>query len=282
MNNNFCFLVYTNETYLPIANLSMSEFDRFNPNFPIKRYLVSNKIGDFEFKAQNTTLIDCDIPFDGSGNHFSKTMMKAISNISEEYIIFFCDDYLPIGGTKWNLLSELIDMIKNEDIDFISFSYMPQAKQWKKFHATLPSAPDKNLYYIPDNYMYLYSVQPCIWKKSSLLDILSHNPEMSLHHFDTTNLKNREGFVRTMDVHTSTWNPYPQGSQTYGFKCLSTDYGGFDEQENYDCFIFPYVEIVRHGFFNMWRETNTKIFLEKYIVDNNIDADERLKRFIYK
>lgn len=282
MNSDFCFLVYTNETYLPIANLTMSEFDKFNGPISQNRYLVSNKIRDFQFDAQNTTFIDCDVQFDGTGKHFSQTMMKALSQINEEYIIFFCDDYLPIGKVKWNILSELFEVIKNENIDFISFSYMPQSRQWEKFNVSLPSLPNKNLYFIPDNYMYLYSVQPCIWKKSSLSYVLSNNPEISLHHFDTTNLKNKEGFERTMDVKTSTWNPYPHGSQNYGFKCLCTDYTGFDEQENYDYFIFPYVEIMRHGFFNMWHETNTKRFLEKYIIEKDIDNNPHLKRFHYR
>jgi hypothetical protein len=260
----------------------MSEFDRFNGELPLKRYMVSNKIVNFEFKSQNTTFIDCNIQFDGTGKHFSKTMIDALSKINEEYIIFFCDDYLSIGKTKWNILSELIELVETEGIDFISFSYMPQSKQWNKFNASLPSLPDKNLYFIPDNYMYLYSVQPCIWKKSSLLDVLTNNPEISLHDFDTTNIKNREGFTRTMDVKTSTWNPYPNGSQSYGFKCLCTDYSGFDEQINYDWFIFPYVEIIRHGFFNMWHETNTKRFLEKYIIEKDIDNNEYIKKFVYK
>jgi hypothetical protein len=260
----------------------MSEFDKHNPNFPIKRYLVSNRIPNFDFKVNDTTFIDCEVPFDSMGKHFSQTLLKSLPKIDEEYIILFCDDYFCLGEAKLNVLNDLLKMMETEKVDFISFSFMPQSRQWEKFHHKLPSLPDETLYYTPNNYMYLYSVQPCIWKKSSLLDVLSHNPDISLHHFDTTNIKNREGYSRTMDVHTSTWNDYPGGSQNYGFTCLSTDFSGFDEQENYNrYFVFPYVEIMRHGFFNMWHETNTKRFLEKYIVEKRIDLDENLKKFIY-
>ena len=50
MLNNTCILVYTNESYQPIADLSIGEFDRFFPENPIKRYVVSNSFKEYEFK----------------------------------------------------------------------------------------------------------------------------------------------------------------------------------------------------------------------------------------
>lgn len=52
--NDVCFLVYTNEKYLPIADLTTKEFDRYFPENPLKRYIVSNNFSDYIFENNNS------------------------------------------------------------------------------------------------------------------------------------------------------------------------------------------------------------------------------------
>lgn len=277
---DFCFLIYTNEKYQPIADLTMGEFNRHFPDNQIKRYIVSNRFVDYQFSTTNATFLDCDINFDGMGNHFGQTMIKALEKIEEEYVIFFCDDYMLIDRPDVERLKKLADFIKTKNIDFISFSSMLPKPNWEIFDMKFEDLPERNFYLIPENYQYLYSVQPCIWKKSSLQEILKYNPTMSLHDLDTTNIKNREGIHRQMHYESATWLPYTQGSQNYGLKCVCTDFKGYDELFEFEFFIFPYIEIIRHGFFNFWQETNTKRFIEKFIEEKDIKNNQQLKKFI--
>lgn len=278
--DNFCFLIYTNETYQPIADLTMGEFNRYFPENKIKKYLVSNKFGGYDFENKNVIFLDCNVTYDCNGRHFAKTMTKALSEIDEEYIIFFCDDYMLVDKPNIERLKILCDVIQKDNIDFFSFASMHPREDWIKYDLKFEDLPYRNFYNIPDNYMYLYSVQPCIWKKSSLQEILKYNDNISLHDLDTTNIKNREGYGRNMNYQTSIWFPYEEGSQNYGFKVVCTDYKDFNELFEYDFFIFPYVEIMRHGFFNFWQETNTKRFFKKFIEEKNLDKNEFLNKFI--
>lgn len=280
MLKDTCILVYTNENYQPIADLSAGEFDKFFPENPIKRYIISNSFKNYEFKNKNSVFIDAQTEFDGMGGHFGRTMRSGLTHIDEDYIIFFCDDYMLIDKPNLNYLVELMDIIRKDNIDYFSFASNRPKPDWNKCQISFNGLPNRNFYHIPENYQYRHSVQPCIWKKSSLIELLNYNTEIPLHHLDTTNIKNREGYYRHFDPLTATWGPFPNGTQGFGFKCVCTDYDGYDELFNYEYFIFPYVEIVRHGFFNMWQETNTKRFLQKFIEERKINEDIHLKKFI--
>lgn len=277
--NNIALVVYTNEKYLPIADLTIGEFDKHSKINPLKRYLISNKFTDYEFKNNNFIKINSNVEFDGAGNHFGQTMSKALTQINEEYILFFCDDYLLIERPDFEKLNYLFDIIVQSNIDFFSFASMNQIYPWKDFESNNDLLGDIKLFYIPENYQYKHSVQPCIWKKNSLIEILTYNPNLPIHHLDTTCIKNKNGIGRPYDPLTSTWGEYLDGV-SYAFKCVCTNVKAYDDVEFYKPFIFPYVEIMRHGFFNFWQETNTKRFFKKFIEEKNIENDQYLNKFI--
>lgn len=278
--DDFCFLIYTNEKYLPIADLTTKEFDKFFPENTLNRYVVSNNFSDYTFENNNSIFINAKVEFDGMGDHFAQTMIKSLDQINEEYIIFFCDDYMLIDKPNIERFNELLSIIKNKNIDFFSFASMLPRDDWGVFDLGIKELGDRKFYNIPEVHQYHYSVQPCIWKKTALQEILKYNPSMSLHRLDTSCIKNKEGFHREMDYEKSIWKLYQFGSQGYDFKCICTDFKGYDELIDYDFFIFPYVELIRHGFFNFWQETNTKRFLQKFIEEKNIKENIYLNKFI--
>lgn len=279
MIKDFAFLVYTNENYLPIADLTMGEFDRWFPKNTFKRYLVSNKFTDYKFQNTNFIPLESFTKFDGSGNHFGETLSKALIKIEEKYLFFLCDDYLVINHPDLESLKDLLKIIIDYDVDFFSFASMNPNQEWKIFNKETNLLTEIDLFYIPNNYQYKHSVQPCIWKKSSLLEILKYNPNLPIHYLDTTNIMNKNGMNREFLTEESIWNDYPDG-EDYKFKCICTNFKAYDELEDYKYFVFPYVEIIRHGFFNFWQETNTKRFLKKFIKDNNIQNNQYLSKFI--
>jgi hypothetical protein len=278
--DDVCFLIYTNERYLPIVDLTTKEFDRYFPENPLKRYIVSNNFSDYVFENNNSIFLNSKVEFDGMGNHFAQTMIKSLKKINEDYIIFFCDDYMLIDKPDLGRLNELLCIIKHENIDFFSFASMLPKNDWEIFNLKIKGLENRNFYNIPEYYQYQYSVQPCIWRKGALMEILKYNPSISIHQLDTSCIKNKEGFNREMNYEKSIWSPYKNGSQGYNFKCVCTDFKAYDELFDYEFFIFSYIEILRHGFFNFWQETNTKKFLQKFIEDREIKNNQHLNRFI--
>jgi hypothetical protein len=278
---NFCFLFYSNETYLPILDLTLGEFNYYFNNNPFKKYVVSNKFTDYIFTNKNATFLNSNVDFEGQGRHFSQTMEKALSLIDEEYIIFFCDDYMLIDSPNLNNLIEICRLVEEHKIDYFTFGSTLPKKDWVEFNFESEILPQgRKFFLMPDNFHYLYSVQPCIWKKQALLEILKYNPTLSLHDLDTANLKNRQGYNREMDYLTSLWKKYPFGEQSYGFKTVCTDFKAYDELENFEFLVFPYIEIIRHGFFNITSLTNTYKFLNKFIEDRKIKDNPFFKKYI--
>ena len=56
---NFCFLFYSNETYLPILDLTLGEFNYYFNNNPFKKYVVSNKFTDNAFSMVCEKCLPC-------------------------------------------------------------------------------------------------------------------------------------------------------------------------------------------------------------------------------
>lgn len=279
MIDDFAFLVYTNENYLPIADLTMMEFDKWCPENSFKRYLVSNKFTDYQFTTKKFISLESQTNFDGAGNHFGETLSKALVRIPEEYIFFLCDDYFVIDKPNLENLKDLLKIIKKSEIDFFSFASMGPNSNWQIFDEKEGLLSDIKLFNIPESYQYRHSVQPCIWKKSSLLEILNHNKDLPIHHLDTTNILNKKGFGREFSYEKSVWGEYPN-NEGYGFKCICTDFKAYDELFEYRYFIFPYVEIVRHGHFNLWSETHTKKLILKLIEERDLKNNQYYKKFL--
>jgi hypothetical protein len=273
-------LVYTNEKNLAIAKLAINQIDKFTNNLGIKKYLVSNSLktnidfGDSEFE-----LIDSNITYCPGSTHFSKTLINGLSKIESEYVLFFLDDYILLNEIKMNVIDNLIKIMKNHNLDYLSFmSY--DYKDWETLKIDYKSygLPDDIILKFNYSYLYMFSLQPSIWKVSSLITILSYNSDIRLHQFDTTNVKNKNGVIRN-NITNEFWET-PDNFWDYGFNftCfkkteLTKNYAFDERNEDGDYLTFLYSEIVRSGKFNFNTHHNNKHFLSGFLPEKLIDRD---------
>ena len=280
-------LVYTNQTYLPISELCLEQINKHFKEINIKKYITSNSFNEnFRFTEMDVEPIETSIPFSESGSHFSEVLITALRKIQSKYVLFFLDDYFVINNIKIGVLENLISVMEDENIDYISLmSY--DYNDWDTLNIDFKkySLPDNILINFNYDYFYMFSVQPCIWKKDSLITILEHNKNITVHDFDTTNVKNKKGEIRHHNDY-SFWQT-PNGYWDYGFKFVTlrktdiTKNFAFDERNsNGDYFLFLYSEVIRNGKFNLKTHHNNRIFLEKYLQEKNIDHNsEKFKLF---
>jgi hypothetical protein len=155
----------------------------------------------------------------------------------------------------------------DKNIDMCSFaSSYPTTNQWpllnvecSKYHF------QPNTFYKTDNqYKHAYSVQPCIWKKSSLQQLLNDNPSASLHDMDNSILINKDNY-----------------------NIICTNYKIYDGCCPPEYFIIGYVEIIRHGVFLMalnghehMEGSYQDIFLKQLIKDNNLHNKSEYNKYI--
>ena len=279
--HNLSVLFYTSENHVPISKLSTDEFNKFSKHINIKKYLISNDFKD-DLDFFNFEIINTLIPYCNSGTHFSEVMIKGLSKIETDYILFMLDDYVLFTDIKEDNLEKLVSVMEDEKIDHISLmSY--NFKDWGVYNL------DYSKYGLPQNvflnlntsYCYMLSVQPSIWNRESLIKLLKHNQKIGLHHFDTSYIKNMKGELR----HNITNDFYETKSDfwDYGFKhlCLNktnlTSNYAFDERDSYgDYFLFLYSEIIRYGKFNFNTHHNNKFFLEKFLNTTKITPKNQI------
>jgi hypothetical protein len=276
----------TNERNLPIVNLAIKYFTKHNGPGLFNLTVVSNNIPNdtvhpIHDSRWTVNYFNGQAGYCPSGTHFGPTLSKALKEIKEDYIFFFCDDYILTEHIEFKKLDVLLTMMELEEIDFFSFaSSEPQRFKFEPYKVKdIYNIEKDRFYYIPQNFRHGYSVQPCIWKKSSLLELLKHNPNMTLHALDNSSIADKCRYHRSFKKDETLWyEPWPEPKNEYNFKMLCTSYKIFDLCCPPEKFILAYREVIRHGRFHI--KENGYGGVERYHGQQFITQlieDERLK-----
>lgn len=187
------FIIYTNENNLPLSEVTLNEFLNHTPQ-DIKIKVVTNNIPDNISLNKPDLFYNANIP-QKNGKQFSSVMIKFLESINEEYIVFNCDDYILYKTVEKSDFNNLIDLMDHHNVDYFSFD--------KKLYCdTRTFATFENNFYennlinvISDDHFYRYSVQPCVWRKSSLLKLLNRFGEIGVHDLETNDEIRKTNFL---------------------------------------------------------------------------------------
>jgi hypothetical protein len=275
--DNVALLMYTSEPYLPIAKLSINEFNRYSEGHEISKYMVSNKIPNSkDFDNLDFSVLDANVNLSSDSRHFAEVLIFALEKIKEKYIILWLEDTFVSVPIKYDNLNSLIRLMDDNEINHLSL--MSYGHDWKimDLDYTKYGLPNNLLFEMPNSYVYTFSVQPAIWKTETLLDILKHNIGISLHEFDTSNVKNKLGDKRGGDRGDGYINT-PEGFWDYNIShtCFkrtfeTTQYCFDDRPIEGDYFLFLYSGAIRGGKFDFGTHNNTRIYIKKFLEENNI------------
>lgn len=265
---NVGFVVYTNETNIPILKLYLKYLFKHNPDFNLPIYVVANNFikENLPYKDK-VKYLNGNIEWNNHGKHFAKTLLNTLSEVNEEYIFYFCEDYILTDPIDIKGLNNLIQLMKDENIDLFSF-----ASSYSKIYNRpvlnidyIKYEFERNIFYhMENNYQHAFSVQPCIWKKSSFINLLQDNPQASLHDMDCSKLQNK-------DI----------------YKIICTDYHIYDLGYDPEYFIIGYKEILRYGVFLISFNGHEHIlgshgdtFIKQMIKENNLIYDSEYDKYI--
>jgi len=288
--SNVHFVIHANERTLPIAGLCLSYFDKYCGLDNINISVIGNRFLTKELPySDKVNYISPDIDFDDGGSHFSPVLAKACKEIAEDYVFFFCEDYMLIDNIDLDGLDKLVKLMVGDNVDMFSFaSNQPIINNYQKYENSVKYGFNENdIYYVWDGYMYQYSVQPCLWRKSSLLDLLNYNPTLRLHHLDTSHIKGKTGTYRTID-HSGPVQKYVGWSERdkYNHKILCPSQMIFDYYPQAgEKFIINYIEVLKSGKFilpsnSRLAEDNRVVQLIYKIIDeNNLKSDPNFNRY---
>lgn len=287
MIDNVSVIVYTNEKSVNILHLTLPKVIAAFENVIKNTYLVANKIPEL-FTNFNVEPISAGVEFSSSGKHYSQTIQYALKQIADDYVLFLCDDYLFQSPVKQDVLSSIVKLITAYNVDYFSFASLCYCdviiRDWKTPDIDLNEFNlSGTLYEINDNFRHLYSVQPCIWKKTSLVKILEHNPNISLWDMDNTSICNTKGKYRHLNYETNIYEPGQDTALDYHFKNYTINlppltYNIDNRLPNSDFYVLDYGEIIRYGKI-IDCETNAKKLALK-LLSENLELKEKIKQFL--
>lgn len=267
--NSIDFLVYTNQSYIPIVNLfSKNFFEKTNNRYNLT--LVTNHHNNDILLNDKLSVINTQTQFSSTGHHFSQTLSTALLTLTSEYIFFFCDDYYLTRDVDHEKLMQLTEFMHKENIQHFSFSSChPESKKWPVYKTSCFEGID--LYEVSNSFRYMTSVQPCIWKRETLVKVLQYNPHMSLHEFDNSMLRDGNSY-RQIIGNTEMCTPW-QNTDLYNFTKLCSNFKAYDELSDDNTntyFVIQYVEAVRHGLFNIYLNVRGAAYIKQFLLENNI------------
>ena len=286
--NDISFNIFTNERYFNINYVTVPFLKENTSHLNRNINIISNKFPEHE-KFEGINYIESNVPFQDNGGHFRDTMLYALKNIPEKYIFFLCDDYIfksPIKKTTFNNLTKILDEIEGDFLSLSTQKHMgAHVPVWKKIEIDITSYgfPENCFYYMPNEYCHMYSVQPCIWKKDSLIELLTHNEGLTLYGLDNLDIVNKKGERRERNPLTLFYFQKPNFFD-YNFKNIGIylDPLAFNADERTlfsDYLIIDYCEVIRHGKI-MEAETNSKKFFLDLINKNEYkEIKEKLNIF---
>jgi hypothetical protein len=240
---NLRFLFYTYEKNISFAELCLKYFLKHNKRNDLNITLVTNKFPHNDFKYKNrVTYYSSNVELKHNGHHFGETVLKSIKQIDEEFIFFLLDDYFFINEIKYDDLEDVINLMKCEKIDYFGFDDIGgtmSINDFEKFQTKCKTKISDGLYLRSNEYQYLFSLQPCIWKKTSLISLLEKCDNISLHDLDETK------------KHIKEIGSSLKGTASELKSCFNHVINFTKEQKPEDYYVISYIEIVRHGCFNI-------------------------------
>jgi hypothetical protein len=280
-------VVFTNEKYFNILYVTLPKIVENLSKLNIPINVVTTKLPTNGFKDVN--FIETNVEFSPQGTHFRNSMLISLSKIESEYILFFCDDYMmnsPVNVKNFNSIMKIMELHNGDFFSFSSLNYCDHIiSKWNKIDTELSKFDFDGgiLYEIPNNYRHLYSVQPCIWKRESLIELIEHNDVLSISLMDNTNIKNKKGQFRTLNYETNYYDETELTALDYGFKNLTINYPPLtynidDRQIGSNYLVFDYGEILRYGKV-IGSDTNSKKILMNFLNENQ-SIKEKISSFL--
>jgi hypothetical protein len=283
------FVVFTNENYFDLLYLTLPYTIENTKHLNKTINVVSNKIPEHEI-FNGVNYIDSNVKFSSDGSHFRDSLLYALNQIPEDYILFLCDDYLIKSPINKDRFDNIVNILEKINGDYLALGTQKHIENfvinWDKPNINLSEYgfPDGCFYNFDVTARHMYSVQPCVWKKSSLIDLLTHNPSLTLHQLDNTDISNKKGEKRKLEeffnfsFYEKKENFFDYGFNNFCYHHPPITYHVDEKPLSTDFLLIDYIEIVRHGKF-LDANVNSKDILSN-ILNSDENIKHKLKKFI--
>lgn len=224
------FIIYTNDYNISLSQVSLEEFLKNSPK-DTKIKVLTNNIPENIILNRSDLFYNANIK-QKEGKQFSEVILNFLKKINEDYVLFNCDDYIVNKKIEKSDFNKLIDFMDFYNVDYFSFDKMKSYSDISTFTFFENKFYENGLInIIPNDHFYRYSVQPCIWKRSSLIELLDRFQEISVHDLENHHEIRKTNYL-TLGIN---WNKFGDLTQK---DFIYTSH-----------FCYSTVEVVRSGVF---------------------------------
>tara|TARA_R110000803_G_scaffold207155_2_gene274900 strand:+ start:2805 stop:3560 length:756 start_codon:yes stop_codon:yes gene_type:complete len=160
-------VVWSHSTYSDLWKMFFGQLEE-NASFFKKTLLVEKKV-DFDFK-------DCDVIINDEKLPWCQRLINCLEKIDEKYIVWMLEDFIIYNAVDINDIARLKNFLENTEYSYV-----------KLLRAGIDGGKEviKNVYEVPMNNKYLYSLNATIWKKEALIKLFkNYRPEKLFGAFE--------------------------------------------------------------------------------------------------
>lgn len=157
MISDMAIVVVSYDGYSDLWDDYFNLLNKYWADRPYAVYLVNNTK---QPNYQNVTVINC-----GANAQWSTRTRIALEHIKEKYICLLLEDYFTGAKIENETISEVMELIRHDDLRYYKLNNFSEVKtkSYKKLEYLLT---------IPEDLEYGISLQPAIWTRDYLLDLL--------------------------------------------------------------------------------------------------------------
>jgi hypothetical protein len=214
----FSIVMYSHSSYSDSWPMFFGQTDKYFKDY--KKYIFCDDHCSLVPENWECVIYDEKLPY-------NKRVASCLEKIDDEIIIFHHEDMPLYLKPQFDELNRICDILKNEDLSFIKLlrGGMTDQDTPYKFY--------RNLYNINDTVHYM-AVQPCLWKKNSLLKVYERSEITSIREFE-----NVASFICLRDRFKGVYNYsgepkaglYHYSSRTYPFVATAISGGKWNTKE---------------------------------------------------
>lgn len=198
-------VIYTHSSYFDVLDICINRIKKYL-SYPFNNeYIITDK----DYSNPNYKYLNYN-----DDDKYTNRLYNTISNTESDYLFFLHDDMILYDDAN---IKDIIDVSIQDEIDFIKVLKCDDNYSDRQYwhHPYLK--------YIPPTANMLFSIQPSVWKKSTLLNLLDKNLDLSIWDFE----RYGQNTMRSLDV-----------ACLYAYdKVLDKKRGLY----HYDSHIFPYI-----------------------------------------
>lgn len=161
-------IVFTHTNYSDVWPLFFGQAEKYLKGF--KKYLFTNAVTDAIPEDYITILYN-------EGDKYQHRFRSCLRQVPEDIVILHHEDMPLYAEPDYSTLHQYVGIVRHTDITSIKLL------MGGEIHGTR-STQHPNLYEIPLTSEWLFSIQPTIWKKESLLDIYNITPGNTIWEFE--------------------------------------------------------------------------------------------------